>query len=96
MRLTTEQRLRALEREVTILQDTIKLLHRLLKEQSNLINDYILQRVSKAEAVPSKEGGGHEDALYTFICNKKFNNLEKQIKYLYKAVEDLKFHLKAG
>ncbi len=42
MRLTVEQRLQALERDTVVLQDTIKLLHKLLREQRALISDYIL------------------------------------------------------
>ncbi|MFC1636883.1 hypothetical protein ACFL5Z_18825 [Planctomycetota bacterium] len=43
MRFTTEQRLAALERQNVILDDTTQLLHWMLKEQRQLINDYIIQ-----------------------------------------------------
>lgn len=46
VRFTTEQRLATLERENVILHDTAKLLHRMLKEQRGLINEYILQMVA--------------------------------------------------
>ena len=48
MRLTLEQRLEALERDNVVLHDTIKLLHRLLKEQRELISEYITIKVTCA------------------------------------------------
>ena len=98
MRLTVEQRLVALERDVVVLRDTIKLLHKLLKEQGELIRDYIVQKVAQA-AVPDEAKGGcrrPEDVLYTFVCRKKFDKIEKDMKQTLKLIENLKFRLKAG
>jgi hypothetical protein len=95
MRLTSEQRIAALERDNIVLHDTIKLLHKLLREQKQLINDYITQKVSSVENQqnPSKRP---EDILYTFVCKQRFDRLEKQIEKLHKTTSDRRFGLKAG
>ncbi|MHC4558498.1 MAG: hypothetical protein ACYTFW_11605 [Planctomycetota bacterium] len=54
MRLTIEQRLSALERDNVVLHDTAKLLHKLLKEQRQLINDYITQVLSANDSEEQK------------------------------------------
>jgi hypothetical protein len=98
MRLTREQRLEALERELIVLQDTIKILHRLLKQQRDLINDYITQNVASA-AGEDEQGNGNvhpERALYTFVCSRRLDLIEKQIEKLYKIVEASGTGLKAG
>ena len=41
MRLTIEQRVAALERQNVVLEGKVMLLYKLLKEQQQLINDYI-------------------------------------------------------
>ena len=98
MRLTVEHRLVALERDVVVLRDTIKLLHKLLKEQGELIRDYIVQKVAQAAVQDGEEGGCRrpEDVLYTFVCRKKFDRIEKDMKQTLKLIENLKFRLKAG
>lgn len=95
MRLTSEQRIAALERDNVVLNDTIKLLHKLLKEQKQLINDYITQKVSSTE---NQQNGNSrpEDALYTFVCKQRFDRLEKQIEKLQKPTSERRFGLKAG
>ena len=98
MRLTTEQRLQALEREIVILHDTLKMLHKLLKDQGELINDFITQKVASANP-DSRTAGEHvrpEDELYTFVCRKRFDRIEKDIKKLLKSIEGLSFGRKAG
>ena len=98
MRLTVEQRLGAMERDVVVLHDTIKLLHKLLKEQGELIRDYIVQKVAHA-AVPDEAKGGRrrpEDVLYTFVCRERFDRIEKDMKRTLKLIENLEFGLKAG
>ena len=98
MRLTVEQRLQALERETVVLHDTIKLLHRLLKEQAELINDYIIQKVSEANDIDGDKGGSVRpvDALFTFVCRRRFDKIDNDIKRLQKSIEDLRFGVKAG
>lgn len=97
MRLTTEQRLASLERENVVLQDRVTLLHKLLKEQRQLINDYITQRVTSANETEGRNGNTRpEDALYTFICKKKFDLLDKKIERISKSVTDSRIGLKAS
>ena len=86
MRLTSEQRIAALEREHVILQDTIKLLHKMLKEQRELINDYITHKVSSSDEdkVQVKDKNS-TDALYTFVCRQRFDHLEKRMENMRKS-----------
>ena len=93
-----KQRLETLERDVVVLQDTMKLLHQLLKQQRELISDYITQKVTSA-AASDEEGRGKvrpEEALYTFRCRQRFDKIEKDIGKIRKTIEDSKFGLKAG
>ncbi len=97
MRLTTEQRLATLERDNVVLQDTVKMLHKLLKEQRQLINEYITQKVmSAAQGDEQKNNIRPEDALYTFICKRRFDNLEKRMEKIRQLAEKPKYELKAG
>lgn len=98
MRLTLEQRLEALERDNVVLHDTIKLLHRLLKEQRELISDYITLKVTCAATGDEQKRANTrpEDALYTFICKRRFDRIEKDMEKLRKLMESSKFGLKAG
>jgi len=97
MRLTKEQRLAALERGNVVLHDTIKLLHKLLKEQQQLINEYVTQKM-----MSSNERGGQKgnvcpgDALYTFKCKRRFERIEKRIEKMRKLIEEPNRGLKAG
>ena len=89
MRLTSEQRIAALEREHIILQDTIKLLHKMLKEQRQLINDYITHKVSSSDENNQQGNNGRsEDALYTFVCKQRFDYLEKRMERMRKSFID--------
>jgi hypothetical protein len=97
MRLTIEQRLAALERETVVLHDTMKLLHRLLKEQRHLISDYITQKVTSASESEQQHGNRRpENELYTFICGRRFERLEEQVEKIRKLIESQTFGLKAG
>ena len=98
MRLTLEQRLQALERENTVLHEKLKILHLLLKEQSTLINDYILQRVTSANHGSGGNGDRPEDAVYTFICKKRLDRIERDIKRISRRPEnsDSDLELRAG
>ena len=101
MRLTTEQRLQALERDTVVLHDMIKMLHRLLKDQGQLINDYIVQRLANTGVADEWDGGNGsagrpEQELYTFVCQQRFNKVEKDVKKTLQLVENLKFRVKAG
>ena len=94
-RLTTEQRLKALERDIVILNDTTKMLHKMLKDQGRLISDYIAQKVASAD---EDNNGNHrpEDALSVFVCRRRFEKLEKDMGKIRKLLETLRFGLKAG
>jgi hypothetical protein len=97
MRLTTEQRLIALERDNVVLHDTIKLLHKLLKEQRQMINEYItLQMMYSDESGGQKGNVCPADALYTFKCKRRFEGIEKHIEKMHKSMEEPKRGLKAS
>ncbi|MHC4722116.1 MAG: hypothetical protein ACYS6I_05330 [Planctomycetota bacterium] len=98
MRLTVEQRLRALERENVVLQDTIKVLHKLVKDQGHLINEYIVRRVAAAGEEQGQNGPNArpEEELYTFVCQRRFDKIERDIKKALKLIESSRFGLKAG
>ncbi len=98
MRLTVEQRLQALERDTMVLHDTIKLLHKLLKEQGQLISEYIVRKVASAGA-NGKHDAKHirpEEELYTFVCKQRFDKIERDVKKTLKLIENLRFRLRAG
>ena len=87
MRLTSEQRIAALERDNIVLHDTIQLLHKMLKEQRQLINDYITEKVaSQNKGVPQNDNTSTENALYTFMCKRRFDHLEKRLENIRKSV----------
>ena len=97
MRLTIEQRVTALERDNVILQDTIKLLHRLLKEHRQLINDFITQKMTAAERSDEQSPDVRpEDALYAFVCKQRFDRITKEIETLRRLIQSSRFGLKAG
>ena len=98
MRLTVEQRLQALERDTVVLHDTIKLLHKLLKGQGELISEYIVRKVASANVSDEHNGNNTrpEQELYTFVCQRRFDKLEKDIKKTFKLIENLRFGLKAS
>lgn len=88
MRLTIEQRLRALERDNVVLHDTIKLLHKLLKEQHQLIHEYITRSVSSTGEIATENGNRRpEDVVYTFVCTRRFEAIEKHVERINKLVD---------
>ena len=89
MRLTTEQRLQALERDIVVLHDMIKMLHRMMKDQGRIAN-------SNGDEAGENGNGRPEQELYTFVCQKRFDKLEKDVKRTLQAVEGLKFKSRAG
>ena len=98
MRLTIEQRLQALERDTVVLHDTVKLLHKLLKEQGELISSYIVQKVASANANDEHNAKNTrpEEELYTFVCKQRFDKIERDVKRTLELIENLRFGLKAG
>lgn len=97
MRFTIEQRIAALERDNVVLHDTIDMLHRLLKEHRQLINDYITQRMSAASQSEGESADVRpEDALYAFVCRQRFDRIAKEVESLRKILENRRFGSKAG
>lgn len=96
MRLTMEQRVAALEREVIVLGDSVKVLHKMLKEQRQLISDYIIQKVAAGNGQSGHNGDRPEDAIYTFVCRKRMDKLDKNIEKMRKLVDNIRFGVKAG
>jgi len=80
LRLTTEQRIAALERANVVLSDRTKILHDMLKHQRQLINDYITQTIALAGEKEQDTGAARpEDALYTFVCRQRFERMERDL-----------------
>ena len=97
MRLTTEQRIAALERDNVVLHDTIKLLHKLLKDQQQLINEYITQKMMSSNGNVGQKGKVcTTDAQYTFKCKRRFEMIEKHIEKIHKLIEKPKHGLKVS
>ena len=92
MRLTVDQRVQALEREVVVLRDMLELLHKML------ISDNIVQKV--AESNPAEEGANGnarpEQELYAFVCKQRFDKVEKDLRKVMQMMEGLRFKHKAG
>jgi len=95
MRLTTEQRVKDLERQTVVLQDSLKIMHRMLKEQRDLINEYVTTTVVSAGQC-SESNGGCGDAKYTFVCKKRLERIDKEIDKMRKLVENVRYGHKAG
>lgn len=98
MKFTMQQRILALEREVSVLHDTMKLLHGMLKEQRELINDFIVQKVVQSSRGQGLYGGGGrpEKKMFTFVCRQKFEKIEQDVMKNRKLIENLRFGLRAG
>ena len=98
MRFTIEQRVRSLERDVTVLQDKIDLLHKMLRELRGLIYEYITTKVRN----PAIEDAGRKgtlhpaDAVYTFVCKRRFGKLEKDLRSVLKRLDGYQQGKKAG
>jgi len=80
LRLTMEQRLAALERENVVLRDKMKMLHGMLKQQRQLIAEFITQQIVLAPSheraephVETMETAGH------FLCQRRFEQLEERL-----------------
>ena len=84
MRLTIEERLAALERENVVLHDTLKMLHRMLKEERELVKGYTQQVMAVSD---DKADIQHpEEMRYTYFCRPRFEKLEKEMEQVQKLL----------
>jgi hypothetical protein len=84
MRLTNDERIAALERENVVLHDTLKMLHRMLKEQRELTKSYAERMMAVSD--DKAEVQHPEDVRYTYCCRPRFEKLEKQMEQMQKLV----------
>ena len=86
-----EHRIMALEREVVVLEDSLKMLHKMLKEQDKLIHDYITHKIAGQGQSPGMDGNNRpEEAIYTFICGKRMQRIEKELDKIRQQLTDAK------
>lgn len=76
---TAEQRLAALETNVAGLRETTDRLYKMLKEQGELISEYITKQLVAGDSRGHRVGVSAEDALFTFVCRRKFDQIEKEL-----------------
>ena len=96
MRFTLEHRIMALEREVVVLQDSMKMLHNMLKEQKKLIHDYITHGMAGQSQSLGTDGNSRpEDAMYTFVCGKRMQRIEKELDKIRQRVNGVNNHERA-
>jgi len=68
----------------------------MLKHQNKLITDYltlnaVVQNQDSQDAPSSKE-----DAVYTFMCRKRFDQIQKDIRYLKQMISKIDLKNRAG
>lgn len=84
---TVEQRLARLERNVANLNEAVDQLYRMAREQQRSIGEYVTKKL-----VAAGNGDGHdagvspEDAMFTFVCRRKFDAVEKELARLRQVV----------
>ena len=82
-RATTEQRLDAIEQNVAHLNDAVDRLYHKVREQRQLISEYVTKQLVAAGDGDGRNGGvSAEDALFTFVCRRKFDEVEKELARL--------------
>jgi hypothetical protein len=82
-RATAEQRLDTIERNVSCLNDAVDQLYRMVREQGRLITEYVTRQMVAAGSDGGQNGGvSPEDALFTFVCRRKFDEVEKELARL--------------
>ena len=79
VRPTAEQRLAALETSITDVNEAIARLYKMLKEQGELITEYITKQVVASGPAGEPSGVSPEDALFTFVCRRKFDHVEREL-----------------
>jgi len=92
MKLTVEQRLRALERDNVILHDTVKVLHKMLKDQSRLISEYLTLKLARSNGDDGDKGknGRPCEEIYSFVCKRRLDQTEQNVEKMRKSIESLK------
>ena len=96
MKLTTQQRLLELERKVTTLEDKLQILHEMLKKQNQLITDYLTLNTVVENSDSQNANTRKEDAVYTFICRKRFDQIQRDIQNLKQMINKLDLKNRAG
>jgi hypothetical protein len=80
---TTEQRLATLEANMASLGETIDRLRTAVREQGDLIREHITkQLVANGAKGVADSSISPEDALFTFVCRRKFDHVEKELSKL--------------
>ncbi len=96
MNLTTQQRLLELERMVITLADKLQILHDMLKHQNSLITDYLTLNTVVENSGSPNTNTRKEDAVFTFVCRKRFDRIQKDIQNLREIINKLDFKNRAG
>jgi hypothetical protein len=77
---TPEQRLTALEGRVAGLSEAMDGLRRMLEQQGELLNEYVAKQPAASGATGNRVGDlSPEDVLFTFVCRRKFDHVEKEL-----------------
>ncbi len=80
---TTEQRLVALEASVASLGATVDKLHKMVREQGDLIREYTTTQLAAGSSKSSPSSSiSPEDAIFTFVCRRRFDHVEKEVSRL--------------
>ena len=83
LKLTKEHRIAALEREHVVLRDKMRILHSMLKQQRQLINEYITQQILAADGDGQAAGGDtSSETLGSFLCRQRFEQMERRLDEL--------------
>jgi hypothetical protein len=83
LKLTTEHRIAALERENVVLRDKMRILHGMLKQQKQLINEYITQQILTADGDEQAAGDNtSSETLGSFLCRQRFEQMERRLDEL--------------
>ena len=80
MRLTREQRIASLERENVVLRDKMELLHAMLKQQRQIINEHIIQQITRVEE--HQQGSAASGTHSAFVCRRRFEQMEQRLETL--------------
>lgn len=89
LRLTSEQRIAALERENVVLHGKTKVLHGMLKEQRRLIHEYIREALIAADQDKEMPDRAQpKEALCALGCKPRLERVEHSLNALQSCPED--------